>query len=261
MHRIYLEPSQLESSIIYITGEPYHYLTRTLRTRPGEVFTAFCGDGLEYLLKIEHINKNTLQASLCEKREVNNETSLFITLFMGTLKASGLEDILQPLVSLGVSEVIPIITARSENRSVQFNSSKLKRIEALIKKASALAHRNKLMRVHQPLNFKGALEQAANYSFSIIFYEQAEEIPLKHHLQKFKSKTLKDGILPQSYKISIDSNSIAVFIGPEGGFEAEEIKLAKEMGVTAASLGKRIFDAKTAPISALSAVLYEFEEL
>ena len=262
MNRIYIPETVLKQSPLAITGEIHHQIGRVLRSRPGDHIIAINGDGCEYELLINKIDKEMVHAEVLEKTPVDNEPSVKITLYQGNLKGKSMEEITPSLVYLGILKVIPVNNARSEGFFDPGSGSGKKRVDGIIGKATALCHRTKLMEVCSPMNFKEALQSCRSNLLNFIFWESEEPVPLKSLIEKYLSSSAI-----QKHKTHLEENvvssrlSIGLFTGPEGGYTPEEIEMAREAGVISASLGKRILDAKTAPVTAVSALLYELGDL
>lgn len=260
MSKTFLAQSPLE-----ITGELHHQIGRVLRSRPGDYFAAVCGDGCEYEVRIHRIEKNRTTAEVINIREIDNEPSARITLYQGNLKGKSMDEIIPPLVYLGISKLVPVKTARSEGQFDPSSDSKMKRVENIVQKATMLCHRTKLMEVSRQLDFKEALNECRGNSLNLIFWENVTPDPLREILQKYSSRfsiPSQDSLQDEKDKEASDKRiSIGIFIGPEGGFNAEEIKQAESAGAISASLGKRILEARTAPIIAATAMLYELGDI
>ncbi len=265
MNRIFIPETVLNQSPLEITGELHHQTGRVLRSRPGDHITAICGDGYEYEVCIQKIEKSKTIARLIDKRFVDNEPAVEIILYQGNLKGKSMDEIIPPLVYLGVSKLVPVKTARSEGNFDPSSDPKMKRVDGIVQKATALCHRTKLMKVSRQLELKKVLDDCRSNLLNLIFWEDSEPISLKKTLEKILSQY---SVFSQDFTSSGKSNislgnrvSAGIFIGPEGGFNTDEMQKAKSAGVIQASLGRRILDAKTAPLVAITAMLYELEDL
>lgn len=264
MKRIYIPESMLNQSPLIITGEYHHQIGRVLRSRPGDPLAVICGDGYEYEVIIHKIEKNSTYAEVACKKPTDNEPSAEIILYQGNLKGKSLEDIIPSLVYLGVTKLIPLKTLRSEGSFDSSSPAKRKRLDGIIQKAASLCHRTKLMDVNKQLEFEEALINCKSNLFNLIFWESQSPVPLKKTLEDVFNKfpaLRQDPIKEERCPQPDIRRSIGIFIGPEGGFDKKEIEQAEKAGVIAASLGRRILDAKTAPVAAITALLYELGEI
>lgn len=265
MHRIYMPETVLNKLPLEITGELHHQIGRVLRSRPGNHLTVICGDGYEYEIRIRKIEKSKTDAEVIDKRSVDNEPSAEIILYQGNLKGKSMDEIIPSLVYLGVSKLIPVRTVRSEGFFDPSSPSGRKRVDGIVQKATALCHRTKLMDVSCRMEFKEALDACGTNLLNLIFCESIAPVPLKRTLAEYISQNAissPDLVLwKKEGKSSGRRRSVGIFIGPEGGFDESEIEKAQLAGAMQVSLGKRILDAKTAPIAAVSALLYELGDL
>jgi 16S rRNA (uracil1498-N3)-methyltransferase len=239
MNRIFL-PQEIISFESKLTGEFHKQVSVVLRTRPGQRFKVVSGDGYEYTIEINKITSKETSYHIVDRVEKNIEPSVDIHLYIGALKGNGMEEILPSLVFLGVSSVTPLITERTVVKTRDFTTAKNQRIEKIIHRALALSGRTGLLEWNMPENFEKALKIAKTHTHSFFFWEETKVKPLKNSFSKIS-----------------DGDSIGIFIGPEGGFTQSEAELAIQHEIIPVSLGSRILDAATAPVTAVSALLYQ----
>lgn len=161
--------------------------------------------------------------------------SVKVTLFQGVPKGDKMEDIIQKCTELGVSSIMPVLTKRAISRPDEKSAKKKRtRYQKIALEAAQQSGRGIIPEIGEMQTLKQAV-QNDNSDIKILFYEGGGE-----PLTKF-----------------IDSNtkSVSIYIGPEGGFEADEVELIKENGGMVATLGKRILRTQTAPVCALSAIM------
>ena len=153
--------------------------------------------------------------------------------------------IIQKAVELGVYEIIPMATARAVVKLDQKNAAaKVKRWQAISESAAKQSKRLLIPEVKEPVKFSEALKLASDLDVRLIPYELAEGMDGTRRI----IQSVKPG------------QSVAVFIGPEGGFEEAEVELAKEAGFQAITLGRRILRTETAGMTVLSILMYQLEE-
>jgi 16S rRNA (uracil1498-N3)-methyltransferase len=141
-------------------------------------------------------------------------------------------------VELGVGEITPILTRRCISRpDPESMRKKIERYQKIASEAAKQCGRGRMVPVKEVLAFQAALKQAGEYPLKILFYENADR-PLR-------------AILSEQF-----SSRIAIFIGSEGGFEPEEAQHTERNGLVCASLGNRILRCETAPLAAVTALLY-----
>ena len=253
MKRIFIPENVLAENPLVLTGEIFHQAARVLRVRKGDTVIALCGDGFEYTVEIKNSSKNHMAAEIRKKTKIDNEAKVKISLYQGCLKGKGIEEIIPPLVYLGVSRLVPVKTSRSEGSYDPGSKGKRNRIDGIIHRATALSHRTRLMTVEPLITFREALEECKTNKLNLIFWESSNPSSLKKLLSmKLRDLHFYDNGIPRE---------IGVFIGPEGGFTGEEIEIAGTYGVVTTSLGRRILDAKTAPLTAITSILYEIGDI
>jgi|WetSurSiteA1Bulk_404760.scaffolds.fasta_scaffold46423_2 16S rRNA (uracil1498-N3)-methyltransferase len=239
MTRIYLPLKAVKEQTIFITGEKAHYLISVLRCRAGDKVMIFDGNGNCYKTEITGIDKKSITAEVREKVTWDPEPPVRVLLIQGLLKGEKMDLVMQKATELGVHEILPVVTERSQIRETR----KISRWRKIVEEASRQSGRNSIPRIQDPLPYSQAIEKTSfsGKAAGIIFYEE--------------------GGIRISMALSLSSPSlsdISILIGPEGGFTREEVACAQQKGFTVASLGKRILRAETAAIAALSIVQYHF---
>lgn len=161
-----------------------------------------------------------------------------ITLCHCLPKSDKLETVVQKSVELGVHSIWPIASARCVSRwDSKSAEKKLARLQKIALEAAQQSGRGIVPQILPPAELSFALEAAAKEGNVLFFYEQGRA-SLKEALQKAGGRLI-------------------LFVGPEGGFEPGEAELAASLGAEILSLGPRILRTETAPLAALSAILYE----
>lgn len=246
MYQFFVEPHQIVDKKVYITGKDVNHIKNVLRMKIGEELAINNGvDGKEYRCGIVAFQEEQIELELRFIKEDALELPCKVYLFQGLPKGDKMELIIQKSVELGVHEIIPVSTKRAV---VKLDDKKAKqkvtRWQGISEAAAKQSKRGIIPNVHEVLSFKQALEYAKDMDVKMIPYELSEGFE--------KTRQLIEGIQSKQ--------SVAVFIGPEGGFDEEEIRLAQDMGITPVSLGKRILRTETAGMTVLSFLLYQLEE-
>lgn len=219
-----------------ITGEDAVHITKSLRMSVGEVITLCDGSKNEHLCKIEHIDREGVLVRVSSEEECTHEPNVEITLYFALTKGDKPETVIQKSIELGVHEIVPVLTDRCVSRPDRKSADKkLTRYRKIALQAAMQSRRGIVPEVRSITDLKQTAAELSQYDKAILFYEGGGE-PIR---------TL---ITPQDRKI-------AVFIGPEGGFEEREVELLTENGAQTATLGKRILRAETAPLAALAAIM------
>lgn len=195
-----------------------------LRLKVGDELILCDGNLNEAVAEIVNLNKEFAELKILETYKNKNEPENYVILHCPILKKENFELAVQKTVEIGVKEITPIITART----VKLGLNK-ERLEKIIKEAAEQSGRGVLPLLRKPINFDEAVKQAKNINDINLFFNIGEP-PLGHSMSKFKK--------------------IGVFVGPEGGWTEEEIKIARSNGFTFAGLGKTILRAETAAVIA-----------
>ena len=248
MYQFFVEPQQIhvDDKSVTITGNDVNHIKNVLRMKIGEEIAVSNGrDGKEYRCGIREYTED---AVLCELRFIKEdgvELPSKIYLFQGLPKADKMELIIQKAVELGVYQVIPVAMKRSVVKlDAKKAESKVKRWNAIAESAAKQSKRSMLPQVSDVVTFAQAVKMAENCQIKLLPYECADGME--------KTKRLIENITP--------GQDIAVFIGPEGGFDLDELELAKEAGCEIITLGKRILRTETAGMMLLSVLMYHLEQ-
>lgn len=220
---------------IVLDEEQSRHIAKSLRMRKGDVITVCNGNGNDYGCIIEEITKTSVALSVCYKQPVESEPSVKVSLYQGVPKGDKMEDIIQKSVELGIFSITPVLTKRSISRPDEKQAAKKQqRYSKIALEAAQQSGRGIVPEIKKMMDFKKAVSDC-EADLIIVFYEGGG--------QSIKSL------------INQDIKSIAIFIGPEGGFEKAEIEAVLEKGGINATLGKRILRTQTAPVAALTAIM------
>lgn len=240
-----MEPWQIQNKKVIITGSDVNHIKNVLRLKNGEEIAVSNGiDGKEYRCGIEAYTDAEVLCTLRFIKEDGVELPSKVYLFQGLPKADKMELIVQKAVELGACEVIPVATKRSvvkldEKKAV----AKVGRWQTIAEAAAKQSRRSVVPAVHRVVDMKEAVEYAKGMDVKLIPYEFAQNM---EHTRKLIGE-VKPG------------QSIAVFIGPEGGFEESEVQAATEAGAEPMTLGRRILRTETAGLTVLSWLMYQLE--
>ena len=245
MYQFFVEPSGIQGTRVVITGNDVNHIKNVLRMQPGEEIAVSNGeDGKEYRCGIEEVREDEIICTLRFVKEDGVELPSKIYLFQGLPKADKMELIVQKAVELGVYEIIPVATKRAVVKLDEKKAkSKIARWQTISEAAAKQSKRRIVPEIHGVMSFKEAVNYAKEMSVKFVPYELAEGME--------KTRELISGLKP--------GQDIAIFIGPEGGFEESEISLALENGIEPITLGKRILRTETAGFTVLSWIMYQLE--
>ncbi len=245
MYHFFVEPSQIQGKRIVITGGDVNHIKNVLRMKIGEEIAVSNGeDGKEYRCGIEAFSEDEVICGLRFMKEDGVELPSKIALFQGLPKADKMELIVQKAVELGVGEIIPVAAGRSILKLDEKKAkAKVSRWQGIAEAAAKQSRRGVIPKISEVMSIKEAVAYADSMDVKLIPYELAEDMA--------KTKEIISGIRP--------GESVAVFIGPEGGFEEKEIAAAMERGFLPVTLGKRILRTETAGFTVLAWLMYHLQ--
>ena len=245
MYHFFVEPSQIQGKRIVITGGDVNHIKNVLRMKIGEEIAVSNGeDGKEYRCGIEAFSEDEVICGLRFIKEDGVELPSKIALFQGLPKADKMELIVQKAVELGVGEIIPVAAGRSIVKLDEKKAkAKVSRWQGIAEAAAKQSRRGVIPKISEVMSIKEAVAYADSKDDKLIPYELAEDMT--------KTKEIISGIRP--------GESVAVFIGPEGGFEEKEIAAAMERGFLPVTLGKRILRTETAGFTVLAWLMYHLQ--
>ena len=244
MYHFFVEEEQVNGENAYISGSDVNHIVNVLRMKIGEELLISVKGDWDYLCKIEEIENDRVNLKVLESME-QRELPIKLTLLQGIPKSDKLEMIIQKAIELGVSEIIPVKTNRVVVKiDEKKTQAKVNRWNAIAESAAKQSKRSIIPKVLKPQTIDNALEIVKDYGVKLLPYENADGIK--------KTKDILN---------SLDSkNNIAVFIGPEGGFEEAEVKKSTDSGFEVITLGKRILRTETAGLALLSNIMIRLEE-
>lgn len=245
MYQFFVEPCQIQGKSIVITGGDVNHIRNVLRMKPGEEISVSNGaDGKEYRCGITALEEDRILCELRFIKEDGIELPSRVHLFQGLPKGDKMELIVQKLVELGAYEIIPVAMKRCV---VKLDAKKAKarqeRWQAIAEAAAKQSRRGVIPQVSPVLTFEQALQKASSMEVKLLPYELASGMERTRE----RIEGIKGG------------EDIAVFIGPEGGFEDDEVRKAMEAGAEPITLGKRILRTETAGLTVMAWILYRLE--
>ena len=245
MYRFFVEKYQIHDGRVDITGEDVNHIRNVLRMRPGEEVLISTGDEWEYTCAIERLEEDRVTLRVEDASRPGRELASKIWLFQCLPKSDKMETVIQKAVELGAYTVVPVASSRcvvklDERRAAQ----KVVRWNAIAEAAAKQSKRLIIPEVRGVMRFRDALEAAADLDVKLIPYERQDGME--------GTRKILNAIRP--------GQSVAVMIGPEGGFDDAEVQLAREHGFEPVTLGKRILRTETAGMTMLSILMYLLEQ-
>lgn len=240
MVRFFVSAEDLEKEDVSLTGENAQH-AKVLRLKPGETVLLCDGEGREAVCKVESTDGWLLRAM--ERRESQSEAAVKVSVYMALPKADKLEHVIQKATELGAYEIVTFPSARCVSRPDEKSlKKKLERWEKIAASAAEQSGRGRIPKVLVLGSFSEALTRAAQADKALMFYEHEAALTMKMALS------------------SGGYSTVSLLTGPEGGLEEAEVTQAREVGLQVCTLGRRILRCETAPLCALSAVMYDAGE-
>lgn len=236
MHRFFVDDI---GETARVTGEDLKHLSRVLRLGAGDAVTLCDGCGTDYEARIEEVNAEAALCRVVKSRPAGTEPACRVTLLQCLPKAGKLETVIQKCTELGVYEIVPVVSRYCVAEPKDFGR-KLPRYQRVAYEAAKQARRGLVPRVGEPMALS-ALDPVV-FDVLLMAYEGERERTLKAALKG----------LPRPARA-------AILIGPEGGFEENEVAALRARGALAVSLGPRILRTETAGPAMLAQLLYEVE--
>ena len=247
MYQFFVEPEQIDvaGKRVIIRGDDVNHIKNVLRMRPGEEVAVSNGiDGREYRCGILALEEDCVRLELRFIKEDGVELPAKIYLFQGLPKADKMELIIQKAVELGAFQVIPVAMKRCVVKLDEKKAdSKIKRWQGIAEAAAKQSKRGVIPTVAPVMSYAQAVKMASEMDLKLVPYELAEGME--------QTKQLIESVKP--------GQRIAIFIGPEGGFDPEEIRTATEAGIHPITLGKRILRTETAGFTTIAWLMYQLE--
>lgn len=236
MTRFFVDPESLMGQTVTLTGENAGH-AKVLRLKNGEELLLCDGQGREAVCRVLDCENMTMEILSC--RDSQTEAQVQVSIYMAFPKADKLEHVIQKATELGATEIVAFPTSRCVSRPDDKSlRKKLERWQKIAASASEQSGRGKIPEVVVLGSYKEALQRAATADRAILLYENEHATTLKMALE------------------SAPLSTVSILSGPEGGLEEREVEQARDAGLQICTLGRRILRCETAPLCALSAVMY-----
>lgn len=220
-----------------IRGEDARHIIKSLRMHVGDIITVSNGSGTDFGCGITAFAENSVSVKVLYSQPSQVEPDVKVTLYQGLPKGDKMDLIVQKTVELGIMRIVPVMTARCVSRpDGKSAAKKQERWQKIAEEAAKQSGRGIIPKIEPLTPFADALNARGEEVRRIVFYEGGGE-PLRTALAPCCSE-------------------LALFIGPEGGWEPSEIQRLEDAGCRKATLGPRILRTETAPIAALSAIMF-----
>ena len=244
MYHFFVTPAQIADGYAVITGQDVNHIRNVLRMKPGEKVGIRDGISRNYVCELETMEADEIRARILSEEADSSELPSRLYLFQGLPKSDKMELIIQKAVELGAFQVIPVSMKRCVVKLDEKKAdAKIKRWQGIAEAAAKQSKRGVIPTVAPVMSYVQAVKTASEMDLKLVPYELAEGMP--------QTKQLIESARP--------GQQIAIFIGPEGGFDPEEIRLATEAGIQPITLGKRILRTETAGFTTIAWLMYQLE--
>ncbi len=221
---------------VVIAGEDARHIARSLRMQSGESLILCDSIGTDYNGRVESVADDRVVVRVLNFCKSVAEPGVRVTVYQGLPKADKMDSIVQKSVETGAVGIVPVMTARCVSKpDEKAAAKKIIRWQKIAQEAAKQSGRGIIPQVAPLTDFRQAVKQAAQAGEIILFFE--------------------GGGQSISRLANVETRELAIFIGPEGGFEQSEVDFAVENGAAVGTLGARILRTETAPIAALSAIM------
>lgn len=238
MTRFFVAPEELQGDFLVLTGANADH-ARVLRLKNGENILVCDGNGKECICTVSDVSAGQISLVVQNRQDSQTEAKVRVSVYMAFPKGDKLEHVIQKATELGACEIVAFPSARCVSRPDEKSlKKKLERWQKIAASAAEQSGRGLIPEVMVLGSYSEALKRAASADLAILFYENERATTLKMALE------------------STPWQSISLLTGPEGGLEPKEVESAKEAGLHICTLGSRILRCETAPLCALSAVMY-----
>lgn len=246
MYQFFADPSDIADRDIYLRGDDLNHIKNVLRMKPGEVISVSDGiSGKEYRCHIEDFTDSSVHCRLDFIKEKDTELPVKVYLFQSLPKGDKMDLVIQKTVELGVTGIIPVASKRC---IVKLDGKKAharaERWRGIAEASAKQSMRGIIPEVEEIISFEEALKRAGDCDIRIIPYELSSDFG--------RTRSIIEGLKKDQ--------SLAIFIGPEGGYAEDEISEAEASGVIPVTLGRRILRTETAAMTVLSWLVYHTEE-
>jgi len=246
MNRFFVDPETLRGEDVELDKPLSHRLLHVLRLRAGDRIVLLDGRGGEYEAVLDEVSGSLIRARVLSRREGLPEPATRVVLCQSIVKGDRFDWVLEKGTEIGVAKFIPLVSERGVVRPRAGRVERIERWQRIVREAAEQCGRSRMPEVTIPVSFDEAVQTAKG--LRLLPWEGERNTTLRQAMREIAGRAQ-------------DRVTVSLFIGPEGGFAADEVERAVDNGAQTVSLGPRILRSETAGIVAAAAVLYELGEL
>jgi 16S rRNA (uracil1498-N3)-methyltransferase len=241
-NRFFISESDFDGERVSLGGEQARQISKVLRLETGDSIVVLDNKGFEYDVALTQVTAKEVAGRIVEKRPATGEPAVQIVLFQSLLARDKFEWVLQKGTEVGVAVFVPMQADRSLLRAKYVDEDRLLRWRRIVTEAAEQSHRGRIPQIEPPTTLAEAVTRRRQFSRFLIAAATGQ------------TRSLKDALASDQ-----PLESVAILVGPEGGFTDDETSLAVEKGATPAHFGPRILRTETAGMIAPALILYELE--
>jgi 16S rRNA (uracil1498-N3)-methyltransferase len=241
-----MDADAMQADEIILPRRAAHQVCTVLRMRPGDRIVVLDGDGREAEVELVRTDPRETRGRVLARRVAGGEPHVRVTLYQSLLKRDNYEWVLQKCTELGVAAFVPVVSKRTvARRGKGIGAGRMERWRRIVVEAVEQSGRGRMPALREVVPFEEAVTLACAGGVPAV-------IPWVGERDVGVRAALADAQRPAS---------LALLVGPEGGFDEEEVALARGHGVVSVTLGPRVLRAETAAVAAVSVILYELGEM
>lgn len=235
--RVHVAAALAPGGLVQLPAGAAQHLVRVLRLQAGAPLILFNGMGGEHEATVESIGRDAVAVRVGRHHAIERESALQVTLLQGIARGEKMDLILQKATELGVARFVPLASARSNVRlTPETAARKREHWQSVVISACEQCGRNRVPPVGAPAELAEAAQaERSGTRLLLAADDQAEGLPAV-----LSGKRADD--------------PLTLLVGPEGGLDPEEVRVAKLAGFTACRLGPRVLRTETAGLAALAAL-------
>lgn len=237
MARFFMAGTNLTGGRAIIQGRDAEHI-RVLRLRPGEEVTISDGNGTDYIGNIVRVDDHESEIEILRSEPCAAEPSVRTTVLAGLPKGERGDYLVQKCTEAGAADIFFFQCTRCVAKPNNIEK-KLERWRRIAEEAAKQSGRGMIPHVYYLEDYGEVLNKAVHCDLGLFLYETGDRVSIR-----------------EAIEAKPEAETAAIITGPEGGFEPFEAELARQVGLSICAMGPRILRCETAPVVALTALMY-----